>query len=504
MNRTETEGPAVSNRGRRGPTWWARRRAEKLRLKKQRKLDKADLKLKELEIRKAEDAYVEEKSGRAEAAKEAKTAAARAAVKARWRAFRERLANDRPLLAAVVMSGVCLVVEFVGQLMFYGDLNWPRILLFMPVLLSTIVTGATWTFAINADYLTSKGLSGAADIRKMWYWSGAAAVTNGYHGVVVLGELSVGIVLGSASLVGPYIWHRYVTLQKVAKSGRTAEQIRAALLRRLFHPFLWRRATDLWAAADGAMSTSAAWRLTWVQAKGGAPGALPPRALTPARNRWLFRLVFGRVVTPLPAPARSAPLGRSSRHGEALTKRAEQRSLTGSAAETSAPGTLADDAIIKSAEALMLDVERWLEEAASAQSALVDDAPEALTNTQTSSSNDVSGTLEERSVSAPSPSVEHVNESAPEGAPEGGSESALRAPRPVKPGPSVSARRARRTARRARGVDFTQAVTEYFEERLRAGAQPDDVSGPDAARATGASEQHARKVLAKLRKEREL
>lgn len=267
-------------------------------MKKQRELDKADLKLKDLEIRKAEDAYAEEKTARAEAAKESKTAAARAAVRARWRAFRERLADDRPLLAATVMSGVCLTVEFVGQLMFYGALKWPPFLLFMPVLLSVIVTGATWTFAVNADYLTSKGLSGAADIRKMWYWSTAAAVTNGYHGVVVLGELSVGLVLGSASLVGPYIWHRYVTLKKVAKSGRSAEQIRAALLRRLLHPVLWKRTADLWAAADGGLTQTDAWRIVWLRAKGAAPGMPSAAELTPARNQWLFRLVFGRVVNP--------------------------------------------------------------------------------------------------------------------------------------------------------------------------------------------------------------
>jgi hypothetical protein len=290
----------VSNRaGRRGfTTWWARRRAEKLRLKKQEELNNRELELKDLELAKAKDAYAEEKAARADAAKEAKTSAAREAVRARWRAFRERVANDRPLLAAFVMSGVCLIVEFVGQLMFYGALKWPPYLLFMPVLLSTIVTGATWTFAINADYLTSKGLSGAADIRKMWYWSTAAALTNGYHGVVVLKEVSVGIVLGSASLVGPYIWHRYVTLQKVAKSGRTAEQIRAALLRRLLHPLLWKRTVDLWAAADGALTQTEAWRIIWLRSKGAAPGMPSRTELTPARHRWLFRLVFGRIVNP--------------------------------------------------------------------------------------------------------------------------------------------------------------------------------------------------------------
>lgn len=468
--------------GRRGPSRFARRRAEKQRLKKQAKLDKADLKLKSLEIRKAEDAYVEEKVARADAVKESKATAARDAVRARWRAFRTRLADDRPLLAAILMSGVCLVVEFVGQLMFYGELPWTPVLKFMPVLLSIIVTGATWTFAVNAAYLTSRGLSGAADIRKMWYWATAAAAMNGYHGIVVLHEVSVGLVLGSASLVGPYIWHRYVSLTKVAKSGRTAEQIRAALLRRLFHPFLWRRAVDLWAAADGAMTTSAAWRLTWVQVKGAAPGTVPTRALMPARNRWLFRAVFGRVLNPVSVAPVSAHGERASRHDGPLKKRAEERSITGSAASESAPGTLADDAIKAGAEALAIDVERWLAGAGSAHDERVNPAPEALTSAHHTSSEAVGSVSSERSESAP--------------------EQVVDAPRSTRPSPSRSARRTRRTARKERGGDITQKVTDYFQKRLREGARPDEISGPDAAKATGASEQHARKVLAKLRKER--
>jgi hypothetical protein len=474
----------VSNRaGRRGPTRWARRRAEKLRLKKQGRLDEADLKLKNLEIRKAEDAYAEEKLARVEAAKESKASAAREAVRARWRAFRERLADDRPLLAAIVMSGVCLVVEFVGQLMFYGDLPWNDMLLFMPVMLAIIVTGATWTFAVNAAYLTSRGLSGAADIRKMWYWATTAAVMNGYHGIVVLHEISVGIVLGSASLVGPYIWHRYVSLTKVAKSGRTAEQIRAALLRRLFHPILWRRAVDLWAAADGAMTASAAWRITWTQVKGAAPGAPPAASVTPARNQWLFRVVFGRVMNPASIPAVSGVSERSRRHDAPLEKRAEERSITGAAAVSeSAHDTLADATISAGVDGMMLTVERWLADAATAHDGQESAAPAALTDEHPRSSQQMSGAIDDTTMSAPG---------------EGTGERA-----PVKPRPAMSARRARRTARHARGVDYTQAVTDYFNERLSAGARPEEITGPAAAKATGASEQHARKVLAKLRKER--
>ncbi|ANZ35285.1 hypothetical protein BBK82_03520 [Lentzea guizhouensis] len=481
----------MSNRaGRRAPSWWARRRAEKLRLRKQAELDKRELQLKDIELAKAHDAYEEEKVARADAAKESKAAAARAAVRARWRAFRNRIADDRPLLAAVVMAGVCLVVEFVGQLMFYGDLNWPTVLLFMPVLLSMIVTGATWTFAINADYLTGKGLSAAADIRKMWYWSTAAAIMNGYHGVVRLHELSVGIVLGSASLVGPYIWHRYVTLQKVAKSGRTADQIRAALLRRLFHPFLWRRAVDLWAAADGAMTASTAWRITWAQVMGAAPGTPRAGAVTPARNQWLFRLVFGRVVSPPSAAVVSAPPARSPRHSEALQKRAEERSITGAAVSESAQGTLADATITAGIDCLMLDVEQWLKGASDAPATDEKAAPEALTEVHQASSGAVSG-ADERHLESASDVRDEERSSVSAAHPEASA-----------PRSSRSARHVRRSARHAR-QDFTALVTAYFEKRLAAGARADEITGPEAAQATGASEQHARKVLAKLRKKQD-
>lgn len=283
--------------GRTRTSWIDRRRAAKIKLRKQKELDKRELALADLELAKARDAYAEEKQDRAEAKHTSKTSAAHAAVTARWRAFRTRIANDRPLLAATIMALMCLVVAFVGQVMFYSSLPWPPVFLFMVVVLPVIVEGATWTFAINAEYLAGRRLPYAADTRKMWMFAFAAAAMNGYHGAVTLHEPITGSILGAASLVGPYIWHRYVTLKKIATAGRTAEQIRAALLRRIFHPVLWKRATDLWAAGDGALSPTMAWRITWMRAKGAAPGTQPVGELLPARNPMLFRLVFGRVVT---------------------------------------------------------------------------------------------------------------------------------------------------------------------------------------------------------------
>lgn len=476
----------MSNRaGRRGPGWLARHRAEKLRLKKQEELNKRELELKDLELAKARDEYEEQKAARADAVKESKASTARNAVRARWRAIRERLADDRPLLAAVVMSGVCLVVEFVGQLMFYGDLKWPTFLLFMPVLLSVIVTGATWTFAINADYLTSKGLSGAADIRKMWYWSTAAALTNGYHGVVVLKEVSVGIVLGSASLVGPYIWHRYVTLKKVAKSGRTAEQIRAALLRRLLHPVLWKRTADLWASADGALSQTDAWRIVWLRSKGAAPGMPSEGELSPARNRWLFRLVFGRVVNPM---LRVTVTATPDAEEVAPTDRPQPRAVARVAqpGKTIWKGWLTDDNL-----AARLDA--WAAEFGSTATATPDGGATATpAEPETPSSGPVAqpgGPVADKRDRNPEPTR---------------SVAQPRGKLPASPQPHVAHGEGAQPGTGATPSTAAGWVEQYFRQQVAAGVNPRQVSATEAAKYAASngyecSRQNAAKAIAKLR-----
>jgi hypothetical protein len=276
----------------------ARRRRERIELDKRETLAKLATQREALEVTRELDAYTEEKAERAESRKASTTRQARAALAARLRAFRTRLDNDRPLLAALIVSGLCLVTTIAGQIMVYESLDWHG-WSWIGDLLPFIVEGATWTFGIFAAWLASRivPLPYGRYIRLMWLFASYAAGSNTWHFARDLHDPITGALLGGASIVGPFIWHSYVTLSKLARSGRSAAQIRAALLQRIYHPVLSARTTSLWSAANAAMTRDMAWRLTWEHAKGAAPGLLPARRVVTARNAWLFRVIFGRVVT---------------------------------------------------------------------------------------------------------------------------------------------------------------------------------------------------------------
>lgn len=418
----------------------ARRQAEKIELEKKRAIARLQVERRKLDVTKEIDAYSTELADQAEARKHSRTAAARARLLGAIRAFGARVADDRPLLAATLMAFMCLVVAFVGQVMFYSSLSWPPVFLFMVVVLPVIVEGATWTFAINAEYLASKRLPYAADTRKMWMFATAAAGMNGYHGAVTLHEPITGVILGAASLVGPYIWHRYVTLKKVAKSGRTAEQIRAALLRRVFHPILWKRASDLWATADGALSSNMAWRIVWMRAKGAAPGMAPRLQVAPARNSWLFRLLFGRVVNPAIVVTRVA----TAAQGDAPIPPLQPVDIPtmGGAEQPALEGAAITD------EEIATFLEAWTA------------TPQ---QTETRSSGEVAQPAEQPVKAASNP----------------------RPQQPQQRGATTAADR----------------VVQYFREQVAANVKPEDVSATAAARVAGCSRQAADKVLKRLRRE---
>lgn len=247
----------------------------------------------------ATDRYADGRRHVTDEAKNARRDAARARVTARLHTVGQRLADDRPLLAALVVAGVCLVATFAGQIMVYKDLNWHGYG-WLAYLLPVIVEGTTWSQAIYASYAATHKppLPYARHIRVMWLAAGWAAGSNTWHFSHVLGDTLTGAILGGASLVGPFVWHRYVNLTRDSHSGRTAAQIKAALLQRIYHPRLSARTTALWAELGGNVSRDRCWQAVWVRHHGHTPGAIPGNRMVTARNRWLFRKLFGRVVNP--------------------------------------------------------------------------------------------------------------------------------------------------------------------------------------------------------------
>jgi hypothetical protein len=279
--------------------------------------------LTDLEITQAQEAYAQEKAERAQA-KKAQRRAQRwakvfAAITRHVLAFRNRLADDRPLLAALVVASLCLITTIGGQIMVYTSLDWHG-WAWIAYVLPQIVEGATWSFAIFAAYLAARNLPYGRYTRLMWVFAGYASGSNTYHFARDLHDPLTGALLGGASIVGPFVWHSYITLSKLTHGGRTAAQIRAALLQRVYHPILSARTTSLWSAGNAAMTRDMAWRLTWEQAKGRAPGMFPTNRALPRRNRALFRILFGSVST-IGSDTMTAALAEALRNPVSATSR---------------------------------------------------------------------------------------------------------------------------------------------------------------------------------------
>jgi Protein of unknown function (DUF2637) len=278
----------------------ALRQQERQELRSRKARAKKTEALTDLEITRQRESYtqqkVDQKIERVHSRRAQRWATVTGAITRRSRAFRTMIAEDRPLLAALVVAGLCLVTTIGGQIMVYTSLDWHGwgwIAFALPL----IVEGATWSFAIFAAYLAGKRLPYGRYTRLMWVFAAYAAGSNTYHFARDLHDSLTGALLGGASIVGPFVWHSYITLSRLTHAGRTAAQIRAALLQRVYHPILSARTTSLWSAGNATMTRDMAWRLIWEQAKGRPPGMFPTNRALPKRNRTLFRILFGSVST---------------------------------------------------------------------------------------------------------------------------------------------------------------------------------------------------------------
>lgn len=467
----------------------ARRRRERIDLNKRETLARLETQRRELEVTRELDVYAEEKAERAESRKAGATRQAREALGRRLRAFRTRLDNDRPLLAALIVSGLSLIATIAGQLMVYTSLNWHGYAA-LAYILPFIVEGATWSFAIYSQWLATRPrpLPYAKYTRLMWLFAAYAATANTYHVAHTLNDAVTGALLGGASLVGPFVWHSYITLTRTARSGRSAAQIRAALLQRLFNPLLSLRTAKLWAAAGGAMTRDQAWLLVYRNVHGHFPGQHSTTRQVTARNQWLWMMVrpfVGRVINPT---AGATPLNVDTAPSVPLRSTAERTDL-------SAPGTT--DRVLVPAlpsgvdevdpSALGDHVEDWLRALGDLPGGTAEQrSPAPLTGDRTGSSTPLSGTAEVASQCTPASAAEQPPASA--------------AQRTSGTGRKAAGKRARQRAAEQSRRDFRPAIEAYFQERVSAGADPAAITGTEVARKTGAADSTARNILADLKR----
>lgn len=154
------------------------------------------------------------------------------------------LSANRVFLGVAALEGVGGVVVVLTQLGFYRDLTGLDIPLAGHVIkvwlaMPFVNEGFTWAYGAMATWSVHAKTGGAAKyVRRMWMSAAFTATVNIVHNVQHLGEPTTGIVVGLFSLALPGLWHSFVGMTSALVSGRSAEDIKAAVRARVLHPWI--------------------------------------------------------------------------------------------------------------------------------------------------------------------------------------------------------------------------------------------------------------------------
>lgn len=513
-------------------TYKAFRQREKIENKKLAARTKKELAHVDLDITKEQEAYVEEKTDKRESKKSQRWEGIKKRIAMRVQTAASRVANDLPLLFALICLAIFVPVTLAGQLMFFGALPWPNSFAWLRYPLAVSAEIGSWTMAVFAWSQAREKKPYHVFTRLMWTFAGAAAVMNGYHGVHVLKEPSMVWALGTPSVIGPAIWHFYLFLKKSKLSNRNPLDLITERLNKIYHPFLMLRTNRLWAESKGRMSREQAWLEVFQQRFGHLPGQRQRSRQVTFRHNWLWRLVrritgpvMGQQITfkvvqvvVVSAPQRTLRVDsqRADMPSAEIGQRADQSAdwaadLGADCGPADLPlGALTGGVQTLPADDFQADFDAWLAELSERADSTADSTAEvpqrqALTSGTSSSSEAVSGAESARQVSAVSDPSEGVAQRADDTADQRADQAAethssQRADMPSRQR-SASGRQRRRSARQVSGrVDYTGPVTDYFNRRVAEGADPAEITGRQAAEATGAAESTARNILSELRK----
>jgi hypothetical protein len=128
--------------------------------------------------------------------------------------------------------------------------------------IAVMVEGGTWMgAALESAAIDARQPQGRYRVLT-WGLASIAAGVNVAHGLD-RGGWQVAVVFGLASLLGPISWAAYSHLRSGTVSGRTAEDVRRAAWRRIWHPVLSWRAADLRATTAMGLDPEQAWQQAW-------------------------------------------------------------------------------------------------------------------------------------------------------------------------------------------------------------------------------------------------
>lgn len=173
----------------------------------------------------------------------------------------------RDLLLVVLVMLASVGTAIPAQVRYYLHMGMPA---WLAGLITAMSEGAAWAGAAMASKAIEDGNRPTGLYRAItWGSAGIAASLNFAHNVGRSPALAC--VLALASVAGVGLWEAYAHSKAQHRSGRSGEQIRRDLYRRLRFRTVHRRARDLVAAVPG-MTEDGAWVIAWRAVHGADPG----------------------------------------------------------------------------------------------------------------------------------------------------------------------------------------------------------------------------------------
>ncbi|GHI98136.1 hypothetical protein TPA0906_00020 [Streptomyces olivaceus] len=184
------------------------------------------------------------------------------------RARNERMAaalgSPMPWVMTVVITSIAFASPGQFSAVVDGGVFWVLALL-VPV----FIEGATWAMARLRKWAVENDKPATLYSVMTWTFAIMAAALNAWHHA---DDPELAVIFAASSLFGVGVFELYLHSQMHRVGGRSAEEIRIALLRRIKHPRVMRRAAWLRTATMPPLSEAEAWDRAWRQVHGAEPG----------------------------------------------------------------------------------------------------------------------------------------------------------------------------------------------------------------------------------------
>ncbi|MFF3256504.1 hypothetical protein ACFYWP_37235 [Actinacidiphila glaucinigra] len=184
------------------------------------------------------------------------------ARKARNERFAVALSQPLPWVMTVVVTSIAFA--FPGQFSAVVGLG---VIWVLALLVPVFIEGSTWAMAWLRKWAVENDKPATLYMVMTWVFALMAAGLNAWHHK---DEPELAAVFAASSLFGVAVFEIYMHSQQHRVGGKSAEEIKLALVRRLRHPRVSRRAA--WLRSAAGMSPEQAWETAWRQIFGCAPG----------------------------------------------------------------------------------------------------------------------------------------------------------------------------------------------------------------------------------------